>query len=148
MWKNVGKDKIQKKSFLLPSGGSSPTSHSKKIYSVADEAQAEHKKRKAYWRVDCQSVSKGLFLGLLCLVGGIVILIIFFVMKDREDFREEMFWIYSGAELFILGLSIMGCIGGFPYDLDKILASVTLIGAYIMGFQHYIRCLRRLLSSS
>ncbi|XP_040570686.1 proton channel OtopLc isoform X1 [Lepeophtheirus salmonis] len=138
MWKNVGKDKIEKKNFLIPS-----TSTSKKIYSVVDEAQAEHKKRKAYWRVDCQSVSKGLFLGLLCLVGGIVILIIFFVMKDREDFREKMFWIYSGAELFVLGLSILGCLGGFvqiqklshsfrqPYDLDKILASVTLIGAYI-----------------
>ena len=39
-----------------------------------------------YWRVDCQSASKGLFLGLLCLVGGIIILIIFFVMKVSITF--------------------------------------------------------------
>lgn len=39
------------------------------------------KRRLGYMRVDCQSASKGLFLGLLCLVGGIIILIIFFVMK-------------------------------------------------------------------
>ena len=38
--------------------------------------------------------SSGLFLGLLCLVGGIIIIIIFFVMKDSEEFRGEMFWIY------------------------------------------------------
>ena len=39
------------------------------------------KKRRGYWRVDSQGASKGLFMGLLCLVGGIIILIIFFVMK-------------------------------------------------------------------
>ncbi len=43
----------------------------------------DHHRPKSYWRVDCQSASKGLFLGLLSLVAGIVILIIFFVMKVR-----------------------------------------------------------------
>ena len=38
---------------------------------------------KGYWRVDCQGASKGLFLGLLSLVAGIIVLIIFFVMKVR-----------------------------------------------------------------
>ena len=76
MWKNVGNDKIQKvegKRFLddgLHSDGS------------ASRGTLDPKKRRSgYWRVDCQSASKGLFLGLLCLVGGIIILIIFFVMK-------------------------------------------------------------------
>ena len=77
MWKNVGNDKIQKvegKRFLddgmhsSDGGGSRGTLDPKK-------------RRSGYWRVDCQSASKGLFLGLLCLVGGIIILIIFFVMK-------------------------------------------------------------------
>lgn len=69
MWKNVGNDKIQKME-----GG-------KRIKDVGGTLDA--KKRRGYWRVDCQSASKGLFLGLLCLVGGIIILIIFFVMKVK-----------------------------------------------------------------
>jgi hypothetical protein len=101
------------------------------------------KRRTGYWRVDCQSASKGLFLGLLCLVGGIIILIIFFVMKDTPEFSDEMFWIFTGAEIAILSLAIVGCLGGFiqiqklshsfrkPYDLDNLLSSVTIVGAYI-----------------
>ena len=82
MWKNVGNDKIQKvegKRFLddgmhsSDGGGSRGTLDPKK-------------RRSGYWRVDCQSASKGLFLGLLCLVGGIIILIIFFVMKVINTF--------------------------------------------------------------
>ena len=66
MWKNVGNDKIQK-------------AEGKKIKDLVTTENTM--KKKGYWRVDCQSASKGLFLGLLCLVGGIIILIIFFVMK-------------------------------------------------------------------
>ena len=47
------------------------------------------------------------------MVGGIIILIIFFVMKDTPEFADEMFWIFSGAELVILSLASVGCIGGF-----------------------------------
>ena len=70
MWKNVGNDKIQK----MEGGG-------KKLKSADSNVRMDPKKQRGYWRVDCQSASKGLFLGLLCLVGGIIILIIFFVMK-------------------------------------------------------------------
>jgi hypothetical protein len=126
MWKNVGNDKIQKM-------------EGKKFPKEVD--QIDSKKRR-YWRVDCQSASKGLFLGLLCLVGGIIILIIFFVMKDTPEFADEMFWIFSGAELVILSLASVGCIGGFiqvqklshsfqkPYELDTLLSTVTTMGAY------------------
>ena len=55
----------------------------------------------------------GLFLGLLCLVGGIIILIIFFVMKDSPEFRGQMFWIYSGAEIVILVGSIFASFAAF-----------------------------------
>ncbi len=73
MWKNVGNDKIKE----LDNGGKK--SKSIAAHGVGDTM--DPKKRRGYWRVDCQSASKGLFLGLLCLVGGIIILIIFFVMK-------------------------------------------------------------------
>ena len=55
----------------------------------------------------------GLFLGLLCLVGGIIIIIIFFVMKDSEEFRGEMFWIYYGAEIVIMSFAILASVGAF-----------------------------------
>ena len=95
--------------------------------------------------MDCQSASKGLFLGLLCLVGGIIILIIFFVMKDSPEYKGQMFWIYSGAEIIILTLSIISALAAFvqiqklshsfnvPYDLDTLLSSITVTGSYIYG---------------
>ena len=112
MWKSVGDDKIKKM-------------EGKKI-----DDDIVGKKRRGYWRVDCQSASKGrqrfrgklriltlkysgLFLGLLCLVGGIIILIIFFVMKDSPEFRGQMFWIYSGAEIVILVFSILASLAAF-----------------------------------
>ena len=103
------------------------------------------KKRRGYLRVDCQSASKGLFAGLLCLVGGIIILIIFFVMKDSPEYKGQMFWIYSGAEIIILTLSIISALAAFvqiqklshsfnvPYDLDTLLSSITVTGSYIYG---------------
>ena len=133
MWQNVGKDKIGKKL---------GTSLAKKLYDMDDEKK---RRRRDYWRVDCQSASKGLFLGLLCLVGGIIILIIFFVMKDTPEFVEEMFWIYTGSEVIILALASIGCFTGFiqlqklshsyrqPYVLDSLLSNVTVIGAYVYG---------------
>ena len=85
----------------------------------------------------------GLFLGLLCLVGGIIIIIIFFVMKDSEEFRGEMFWIYYGAEIVILTFAIVASVGAFvqiqklshsynkPYKLDNLLSSITVFGSYV-----------------
>jgi hypothetical protein len=34
-------------------------------------------------------------------------------MKDTPEFADEMFWIFSGAELVILSLASIGCVGGF-----------------------------------
>jgi len=127
MWRSVGEDKIKKM-------------EGKKI-----DEEPNGKKRRGYLRVDCQSASKGLFLGLLCLVGGIIILIIFFVMKDSPEYKGQMFWIYSGAEIIILTLSIISALAAFvqiqklshsfnvPYDLDTLLSSITVTGSYIYG---------------
>ncbi|XP_023321227.1 uncharacterized protein LOC111695966 [Eurytemora carolleeae] len=88
-------------------------------------------KKRKYWRVDCQSASK--------------VLIIFFVMKDNPEYRGQMFWIYSGAEIVIFGLSIFASFIGFiqiqklshtfsaPYDLDTLLSTVTITGSYIFA---------------
>ena len=96
-----------------------------------------------FLQVDCRSASKGLFLGLLVLVGGIVILIIFFVMKDQDNFKPKLFWICNGTQMTILSLSIVSTIVGFlqipklsvsttqPLDLDKLLLSSTILGVYI-----------------
>ncbi len=84
MWKHVGDDRINS----MDGTGDS----AKKLKD--DSTKMNTKKRMAasaaYWRVDCQSASKGLFLGLLCLVGGIIILIIFFVMKVQYYNRPHI----------------------------------------------------------
>ncbi|KAG8222033.1 hypothetical protein J437_LFUL003953 [Ladona fulva] len=54
---------------------------------------------------DCHGASKGLFLGLLCLVSGIVITIVFFVVKDNEQFSPLLaFWLCSGTRIALLAL--------------------------------------------
>ena len=87
MWKHVGDDHIN-------SANTTDANAEKKLKELDAAAAAANvgpngtKKRGSatgYWRVDCQSASKGLFLGLLCLVGGVIILIIFFVMKVRKE---------------------------------------------------------------
>ena len=66
-----------------------------------------------------------------------------FYLQDTPEFSDEMFWIFTGAEIAILALATVACIAGFvqiqklshsfrkPYDLDQLLASVTILGAYI-----------------
>ena len=34
-------------------------------------------------------------------------------MKDSEEFRGEMFWIYYGAEIVILSFAILASVGAF-----------------------------------
>ena len=79
LWRSVGQSK---KSGIFQS-------RLHKQLSVADRSGLNgsgtlDQRRKGNWRVDCQGASKGLFLGLLSLVAGIIVLIIFFVMKVRS----------------------------------------------------------------
>merc|ERR1719410_2331861 len=64
-------------------------------------------------------------------------------MKDSEEFRGEMFWIYYGAEIVILTFAIVASVGAFvqiqklshsynkPYKLDNLLSSITVFGSYV-----------------
>ena len=64
-------------------------------------------------------------------------------MKDSDEFRGEMFWIYYGAEIVILTFAIMASVGAFvqiqklshsfnkPYKLDNLLSSITVFGSYV-----------------
>nr|XP_027217321.1 proton channel OtopLc-like [Penaeus vannamei] len=133
MWCNVGKEKMKKLGHLGKAA-------------VEDSATLDKRGvRKGYWKVDCRSASKGLFLGLLCLVGGIVILIMFFVMKNEDDFQDTMFWISNATQMIILGLAVISTVIGFlqipklsvstskPLDLDRLLLSTTIIGVYLFA---------------
>ena len=84
MWKNVGNDKIQKM-------------EGKKFPKEVD--QIDSKKRR-YWRVDCQSASKGLFLGKVTLemknISSLkVTFFIVTVRKHRLQFQNRTSWMLS-----------------------------------------------------
>jgi hypothetical protein len=95
--------------------------------------------------VDCRSSSKGLFLGLLCLVGGIVVLIIFYVMKGHVDEAEQLYLMYGVTQVAIMSLGALAAFIGLfqlpklalsgkkPMDLDRLLASTVVIGVYIFA---------------
>ena len=69
--------------------------------------------------------------------------------QDTREFAGSMFWIFTSAEMSILALAVLGCLGGFvqvqklshgasdlgnknePYDLDQLLSNVTVVGAYL-----------------
>ena len=91
MWKNVGQEKIHRIEGKSMKEDPNPMDSKKRRGTEKNYSQFLYQFWKfffvsGYWRVDCQSASKGLFLGLLCLVGGIIILIIFFVMKVSITF--------------------------------------------------------------
>ena len=53
-------------------------------------------------RVDCNGISKGLFLGLLCLVVLTVVIIIFLVVKDDKDFPAHILSMLTFTTLFVI----------------------------------------------
>lgn len=96
------------------------------------------------WGVDCGGASKGLFLGLLCLVTGTVVIIIFLVVKEDETFPvDTLFWLTTGTLLTILGISTfvnliglvqirkLSTIGRSLSSLDKILSTISLTGVQL-----------------
>ena len=76
----------------------------------------------------------------------------YFFLQDNPEFAVEMFWIFSGAEISLLSLSLVACLCGFiqlrklshsalrqPYDLDVLLSGVTSAGAYIYAMFRWIK---------
>lgn len=96
------------------------------------------------WGVDCSGASKGLFLGLLSLVAGIVVIIIFLVVKEDEGFpAETIFWLTTGTLMAILTVTTLintvglvqvrklSVVGRNLTALDKILTSVSMFGVQL-----------------
>lgn len=95
-------------------------------------------------QIDCSGASKGLFLGLLCLVASIVVIIIFLVVKEDDGFpTETLFWITSGTLGTILLLSVLVTVPGLvqirklchtgksPMMLDTLLSNISLCGVQL-----------------
>ncbi|KAI5703429.1 hypothetical protein M8J75_011682 [Diaphorina citri] len=145
MGKNVGMDRLKSFQYV--------NSMNKKHHRSSD-SNNHHKSLKSTYSyevdaIDCSSASKGLFLGLLCLVIVIVIIIIFLVVKEDPDFPMEiLFWMTSGTLCGILVISLISSIiglyqirklshtGYIPTQVDKLFSSVTLtaIISSWMGF--------------
>ena len=134
MGKNVGRGRI----FLKQKKLNGTHSKSCTMASVGDHSL------RSTWSVDCGGASKGLFLGILCLVAGIVVIIIFLVVKEDEEFpADTIFWLTTGALSAVLGLCcIMTGVGLFqirklsssgqePTSLDTLLSTVSTAGVQL-----------------
>lgn len=152
MGKNVGRDRIRK---MKPhakriSGPTHITSHhhhhhnNNNCNSKMCSSSCLLETRYNGSQIDCTGSSKGLFMGLLCLVAGIVVIIIFLVVKEDEGFpTETLFWMTSGTLGAILAISLVMTIIGLvqirklshsgrsPTLLDGILSTVTLAGVQL-----------------
>ncbi|XP_076375678.1 proton channel otopetrin-like a isoform X6 [Megalopta genalis] len=94
-------------------------------------------------RVDCVGASKGLFFGLLLLVGSLICLILFFVLIHHPDFGLIAIYLADVSHCVLMVLSIIAIIVGFirvqslkfkaeeQSDLNDILLRVSGFGLFI-----------------
>ncbi|KAJ8679318.1 hypothetical protein QAD02_015105 [Eretmocerus hayati] len=94
-------------------------------------------------RMDCVGASKGLFFGLLLLVGSLICLILFFVLIQHPKFGLLAIYLADVSHCVIMGLSIFAIIIGFcrvrhlkfkaeeQSDLNDILLRVSGFGLFI-----------------
>lgn len=64
-------------------------------------------------RVDCVGASKGLFFGLLLLVGSLICLILFFVLIHHPELGTLAIYLADVSHCVLMALSIMAIIVGF-----------------------------------
>ena len=64
-------------------------------------------------RVDCVGASKGLFFGLLLLVGSLICLILFFVLVRHEQFRVLAYYLADASHSVLMILAILAILIGF-----------------------------------
>lgn len=64
-------------------------------------------------RVDCVGASKGLFFGLLLLVGSLICLILFFVLIHHPDLGLLAIYLADVSHCILMVLSIIAIIVGF-----------------------------------
>ncbi|KAK9727735.1 Otopetrin [Popillia japonica] len=94
-------------------------------------------------RVDCVGASKGLFFGLLLLVGSLICLILFFVMIHHRDLGILAIYLADVSHCVLMALSIIAIIVGFvrvqqlkfrieeQSDLNDILLRVSAFGLFL-----------------
>nr|CAI5848713.1 unnamed protein product [Callosobruchus analis] len=94
-------------------------------------------------RVDCVGASKGLFFGLLMLVGSLICLILFFVLVHHKDFGLLAIYLADVSHCALMVLSIIAIIIGFfrvqslkfkteeQSDLNDILLRVSAFGLFL-----------------
>lgn len=94
-------------------------------------------------RVDCVGASKGLFFGLLLLVGSLICLILFFVLIHQEKFSIVAIYLADVSHCVLMGLSIIAILIGFirvqhlkfrieeQTDLNDILLRVSAFGLFL-----------------
>jgi Otopetrin len=64
-------------------------------------------------RVDCIGASKGLFFGLLLLVGSLICLILFFVLVRHEQFRILAYYLADASHGVLMIFAILAILIGF-----------------------------------
>nr|XP_034194959.1 proton channel OtopLc-like isoform X1 [Osmia lignaria] len=98
----------------------------------------------SHTKVGCDGSSKGLFLGILCMVAGIVVILIFLVVREDEHFPSAtLSWLTCGTLTSILTLSTLMTASGLvqvrqmsvvsraPAALDSLLSNVALFGVQL-----------------
>ncbi|KAL6426002.1 hypothetical protein ACFW04_008946 [Cataglyphis niger] len=104
-------------------------------------------------RVGCDGSSKGLFLGILCMVAGIVVILIFLVVREDENFPSAtLSWLTCGTLIGILTLSSLMTASGLvqvrqisvvsraPAALDSLLSNVSLFGVQLYSVFTIVVC--------
>lgn len=99
--------------------------------------------RAHHGRVDCIGASKGLFFGLLLLVGSLICLILFFVLIQHHKMGLLAIYLADASHCGLLLLSILAIIIGFcrvknlkfkteeQSDLNDILLRVSAFGLFL-----------------
>ncbi|XP_072746651.1 proton channel OtopLc [Anoplolepis gracilipes] len=129
MGQNVGRSRLTKQKF-----------HGSKDFS-------------SHTRVGCDGSSKGLFLGILCMVAGIVVILIFLVVREDENFPSAtLSWLTCGTLIGILALSSLMTASGLvqvrqisvvsraPAALDSLLSNVSLFGVQLYSVFTIVVC--------
>ncbi|XP_018407451.1 PREDICTED: uncharacterized protein LOC108783394 [Cyphomyrmex costatus] len=107
----------------------------------------------SHTRVGCDGSSKGLFLGILCMVAGIVVILIFLVVREDENFPSAtLSWLTCGTLIGILTLSSLMTVSGLvqvrqisvvtraPAALDSLLLNVSLFGVQLYSVFTIVVC--------
>lgn len=64
-------------------------------------------------RMDCVGASKGLFFGLLLLVGSLIAMLLYFVLIHHQQFSWLAVYLADASHSMVMALSILAIIIGF-----------------------------------